>query len=77
MLTDKLKTVKKYFKNNLNKNFIQISFILIVFSIPFVQKSEEELRFCINYRKLNIITKKNQYLLFLIEEILTRMIKAK
>ena len=30
MLTDKLKAVKKYLKNNLNKGFIQINSALIV-----------------------------------------------
>ena len=77
MSIDKLKTVKKYLKNNLNKDFIQISSVLIASSMLFIQKSERELRFYINYQKLNIITKKNQYLLFLIEETLARMIKAK
>ena len=59
MSTDELKTVKKYLKDNLNKDFIQISSVLIVFSMLFVQKLKEELRFCINYRKLNAIIKKN------------------
>ena len=77
MLTDELKAVKKYLKNNLNKDFIQISSVLIASSVLFIQKSEGELRFCVNYRKLNIITKKNQYLLLLIEETLTRIIKVK
>ena len=59
MLTDELKTVKKYLKDNLNKSFIQINSILIVSFVLFVQNSEKKLRFCINYRKLNTITKKN------------------
>ena len=59
MLTDELKTVKKYLEDNLNKSFIQASSVLIAFSVLFVQKSEEELRFCVNYRKLNAIIKKN------------------
>ena len=59
MLTDELKIVKKYLKNNLNKDFIQISSILIVFFVLFILKSEEELRFYFNYRKLNAIIKKN------------------
>ena len=36
MLTNELKAVKKYLKDNLNKNFIQVSFILIAFSVLFV-----------------------------------------
>ena len=77
MLINELMTVKKYLKNNLNKDFIQISSVLIASSVLFIQKSGEKLRFCVNYRKLNIITKKNQYSLSLIEETLTRMIKTK
>ena len=77
MSMNELKAVKKYLEDNLNKGFIQTSSALIVSSVLFVQKSEEKLRFYVNYRKLNVITKKNQYLLLLIEETLTRMIKAK
>ena len=64
MSTDELKAVKKYLKDNLNKNFIQASSALIASSMLFVQKLGEKLRFCMNYRKLNVIIKKNQYLLF-------------
>ena len=77
MSIDKLKIVKEYLKNNLNKDFIQISSVLIVSSMLFIQKSKEKLRFCINYRKLNAIIKKNRYLLSLIEETLTKIIKTK
>ena len=59
MFTDELKAVKKYLKNNLNKGFIQVSSVLIVFSMLFIQKPDKELRFYINYRKLNIIIRKN------------------
>ena len=77
MLTDELKAVKKYLKDNLNKSFIQVNSILIASSVLFIRKSEEKLRFCVNYRKLNVITKKNQYFLPLIKETLIRMIKTK
>ena len=59
MLTDELKAVKKYLKDNLNKGFIQVSSVLIASSILFIWKLREGLRFCVNYRKLNVITKKN------------------
>ena len=45
--------------------------------ILFVRKYDEELKFCIDYQKLNIISKKNQYLLFLINEILQYLSNAK
>ena len=59
MSTDELKMIKKYLKNNLNKGFIQASSALIAFSVLFIQKLEGRLRFCIDYRKLNAIIKKN------------------
>ena len=59
MLTDELKAIKKYLKNNLNKGFIQASSALIASPVLFVWKSGKELRFCVNYRKLNVIAKKN------------------
>ena len=36
MSTDELKAVKKYLKNNLNKDFIQVSSALIASSVLFV-----------------------------------------
>ena len=59
MSINELKAVKKYLKDNLNKGFIQINSALIASSVLFIQKSERELRFCMNYRKLNVIIKKN------------------
>ena len=48
-----------------------ISFIGVL--IFFISKKNNNLRFYINYRKLNTITIKNRYLLFLIIEILNRL----
>src|SRR5206468_10898956 len=48
-----------------------------IFSVFFVKKSEKRLHFCINYRKLNAITIKNYYLLFLISEILNHLCKTR
>jgi hypothetical protein len=39
----------------------------------FVKKLEEEIRLCINYRLLNIITKKDCYLIPLIKETITNI----
>ena|SRR5436190_24270920 len=55
---EKLLTIKKYFMNNLHKKFIMFSQALFTFSILFVRKHDEELIFCINYQKLNVISKK-------------------
>ena len=43
----------------------------------FVVKSNEQLRLCVDYWKLNVITKRNNYLISLIEEILIRIIDCK
>ncbi len=43
----------------------------------FVKKPSSSLRFCIDYRKLNQLTKKDRYPLPLIDETLARLNKAK
>ncbi len=46
---DELQILKKYLKNNLIKDFIQVSSFLAISLILFVKKSSEELKFCVNY----------------------------
>jgi len=77
MSQDELQVLKKYLKNNLIKDFIQVSSFFAISSILFVKKSSEELRFCVNYRDLNVMTVKNRYSLPLIRETLDRLIKIK
>ncbi len=77
MSQDELRVLKKYLKNNLIKDFIQVSSSFAISSILFVKKSSEELRFCVNYRDLNIMTVKNQYSLSLIQKTLNRLTKIK
>ncbi len=77
MSQDELRILKKYLKNNLIKDFIQVSSFLAISSILFVKKSSEELRFCVNYRGLNAMTVKNRYSLSLIRETLDRLTKTK
>jgi len=74
---DELRVLKKYLKNNLIKDFIQVSSSFAISLILFVKKSSEELRFCVNYRDLNVMTVKNQYSLSFIREILDRLTKIK
>ena len=69
--------LKKYLKDNLIKRFIRASFSLIVSFVLFVKKLKKDLRFCVNYRDLNVITVKNRYSLSLIREILNRLTKVK
>ena len=43
----------------------------------FNEKSNKKLRFCVNYKKLNVIIKRNRYLILLINEILIKIQNCK
>ena len=77
MSQDKLKVLKKYLEENLSKGFIRASFSPVASPVIFACKPEDGLRFCIDYRQLNAITIKNQYLLPLIKKTLERIYKIK
>jgi len=77
MSQNELQVLKKYLKNNLIKDFIQVSSFFAISSILFVKKSSEELRFCVNYQSLNVMTVKNQYSLSFIQETLDQLTKIK
>jgi hypothetical protein len=74
---EELQLVKKYLKEHLDKDFIESSTAFYVSSILFAKKSEDEVRFCVDYRKLNAIIKKNRYSISLIVETIARLSKAK
>jgi hypothetical protein len=74
---EELQLMKKYLKEHLNKDFIESSTAFYASSILFAKKSDDELRFCVNYRKLNAIIKKNRYSIFLIVETIVRLSKTK
>ncbi len=74
---EKLQLIKKYLKEHLNKDFIESSIAFYASSILFAKKSKDELRFCVNYRKLNVIIKKNKYSISLIAKIIARLFKTK
>ena len=69
--------LKKYLKKNLRKNFINFNNVSFFSSILFVIKFNEKLRFCVDYRKLNAIIKRNDYLISFIDKILIKFIKCK
>ena len=77
MFQNELQILKKYLKNNLIKDFIQVSSFLVISLILFVKKSSEKLRFCVNYQDLNIMIIKNQYSLSFIQETLNWLTKIK
>ncbi len=68
MFNHKLQKIKKYLIDHLNKEFIFFSFASYVSLILFIEKKDESLRFCVDYRKLNALIKWNRYSLSLIDE---------
>ncbi len=77
MSSVKLLKVKKYLNENLSKKFITFSQTLYFFFILFTLKANEDLRFCVNYWKLNVIFKRNRYSLSLIDEIINKIVSCK
>ncbi len=73
----KLLKIKKYLNENLLKRFITSSQTLYFFLILFVLKANKDLRFCMNYWKLNVIFKRNRYSLLLINEIIDKIVNCK
>ncbi len=69
--------IKKYLQKHLDKEIIKSSTVFYAFSILFAKKSDEELRFCVDYRKLNAIIKKNRYSISLIAETIARLFKIR
>jgi predicted aspartyl protease len=77
MTAEELEIVKQYLIDNLAKGFIEPSQAPWASPVLFVSKPNGGLRFCIDFRKLNEITRKDQYPLPLIDETLARIGKAK
>ena len=73
ILEHKFEQVKKYLNEHLKKEFIVSSYALFALFVLFIEKLNEELRFCVDYRKLNVIIKRNRYFILLINEILIRI----
>jgi len=77
MFSVKLLKVKKYLNENLSKKFITFSQTLYFSSILFILKANEDIWFCVNYWKLNVIFKRNRYSLLLIDEIIDKIVSCK
>jgi hypothetical protein len=77
MLRDELLVLRKTLIDLLNKGFIRVSSSLAAALILFVKKPRGGLWFCVDYRGLNRITKKDHYLLPLIYETLRNISKAR
>ncbi len=77
MFSVKLLKVKKYLNENLLKKFITLSQTFYFFLVLFALKANEDLQFCVNYWKLNVIFKRNKYSLSLINEIIDKIVSCK
>ena len=75
--TEELKLTKQYLLDNLDKGFIVPSQAPYASPVLFVKKPNGGLRFCIDFRKLNNLSKKDRYPLPLIDETLARLNRAK
>ncbi len=73
----KLQKVKKYLNENLFKEFIIFSKALYFSFILFILKANEDIRFCVDYQKLNAIIKRNRYFLLLINEVIDKIVDCK
>ncbi len=73
----KLQKIKEYLNKNLSKSFITSSKISYFSLVLFTLKINDDLRFCIDYQKLNVIIKRNYYSLLLIDEMIDKIIDCK
>ena len=69
----KFEQIKKYLNEHLKKKIIIFNHVSFASSVLFAEKSNNELRFYVNYRKLNVIIKRNRYFILLIDEVLIRI----
>jgi transposase InsO family protein len=75
--TFELQELKRFLEENLQRGFIEPSQSPFASPILFVKKPSGALRLCVDYRKLNDLTRKDRYPLPLIGETLARLAKAK
>ena len=77
ILTKKLQRIKKYLKEYSKKESNNSNTGSYASLILFAVKLNGQLCFFIDYRKLNAITKRNQYFIPFIDEILVKIINGK
>jgi hypothetical protein len=76
MTKEELLVLRKTLTDHLDKGWIRVSKLSAGAPVFFVRKPGGGLRFCVDYRKFNEITKKNRTLLPLITKTLRMMAKA-
>ena len=72
-----LTLIQDYLTDNLAKGFIVPSKAPFASLVLFVQKANRSLQFCVDYQKLNALTKKDCYPLPLIDKTLVWLSRAK
>ena len=77
MSPQELDAVKRYLNSHLAKGFIQADSAPYLSLVLFVKKPGGGIRFCVDYWRLNAITKKDRYPIPLIEETLAQLEGAK
>lgn len=77
MSRDELLVLRKTLTDYLNKGFIRVSNSPAAAPVLFAKKPGGGLRFCVDYRALNKLTRKDRYPLPLIQETLESLTKAK
>ena len=73
ILKHKFEQVKKYLNEHLKKEFIVSNYASFASFILFAEKPNEGLRFCVDYKKLSVIIKRNRYSISLINEVLIKI----
>ena len=73
ILNHKFEQVKKYLNEHLKKEFIIFNYASFASFVLFTEKLNNELRFYVNYKKLNVIIKRNRYFISLIDEVLIKI----
>ena len=76
MTKEELLVLRKILQEYLDKDYIRASYSPAAAPILFVKKATRGIRFCVDYRRLNEITKRDRYPLPLIKETLRALSKA-
>ena len=77
-LSEKEQTVlKEFIEEFLRKGWIRESTLLVGSLVLFAPKLDKKLRLCVDYRKLNVVTIKDQYTLLLVDKIRNKVREAR
>jgi hypothetical protein len=72
-----LKILRNYIKNNLAKDFIVLFESSMRTLVLFAKKTDDDLKMCVDYRRLSALTIKNRYSISLVSQLLILLMKTK